>query len=110
MYRFWHPPLVSLSRNYLSYQRIETCMKKSELENGENYVECADCGHIVSTRTVQTVYHPYGSTSVYCSIHKKPYTRVMYSMFGGGLKYFGEVEMTADGTPIGYKKIVKKKK
>lgn len=50
----------------------------------------------------------------YCQAHKKPYTRIRggAQQYDWGsvtdytpIRYFGEVEMTEDGTPVGYKKI-----
>jgi len=55
--------------------------------------------------------------SFFCQVHKKPYSRVfvgrdlepyLNERFPEISKYYGEVEMTETGEPIGYTKIVKK--
>jgi len=43
-------------------------------------------------------------TTYYCGTCKKPYTK-KHVLYYGADKYFGEVEMSEDGTPVGYKKI-----
>lgn len=87
-------------------------MKKEELEKGEDYVECDDCGHIISKKRAQivAVKNYFFSDPIhyfYCELHKKPYDRENRMGYTNST-FFREMEVSEDGTPIGYKKIEKK--
>ena len=92
-------------------------MKKSELENNEDYVECKDCGHIVAKGRAQRIMaltgwaYPEGyqyDIRYYCELHKKPYDKETF-IFGKPTEYYKQFQVSEDGTPIGYKKITPKK-
>lgn len=83
-------------------------LKDKPKEEAEEVVKCFDCNTLVAIGDAHKVtvrqfteYFRY-----YCGKCKKPYDRVWYSTHPAlTTRYFGQVEMTADGTPIGYKKI-----
>lgn len=67
--------------------------------------KCDECKHWLDKYDLQVVkvYSNYGSyESRFCPLHKKPYSRRESS--GGRQRYFGELEITEDGEPVGYKK------
>ena len=85
-------------------------MKKEDLLKGEDYVECETCGHIISKKRAQVVTianYTFGDI-FYCETDKKPYDRI--KIFGLVHRvFFREMEVSEDGTPVGYKKISEKK-
>ena len=85
-------------------------MKKKDLENNEEYVECDSCGHIVSKKRAQTVkMGGYGGYEIVrCELHKLPYDERLCGF--GWYCYFKRMEVDEEGTPIGYKKIETPKK
>ncbi len=76
-------------------------------------VKCETCKHWIDKEdaqkvTTNVVSFTTSSNSMlyYCPMHKKPYTqKLMFIRVDTETKYFGKVEMTEDGTPVGYKKI-----
>jgi len=73
-------------------------------------VKCNECKLWVDKSDASKVRHLglFGEVvEWYCPTHKKPYTSYIVAMPSN--LYYGEVRMEADGTPIGYKKIVQKK-
>jgi len=91
------------TRTVDDFERISARIRAEEPILKQDTVSCEICKCLlkkddakeVNTRT------DMGSLSwYYCQTHKKPYTRIWSGL------YFGQVEMTEDGTPVGY---VKKK-
>jgi hypothetical protein len=64
---------------------------------------CDECGCLIKTGDAQKVTGTY--TVFYCGKCRKPYNRhLMWCGVDAVDRFFGEVEMTKDGTPIGYTK------
>lgn len=88
-------------------------MKKEDLLKGEDYVECETCGHIISKKRAQIVNINGGAASylgwthIRCELHKFPYDEG-YKL-GASSVYYKKMEVSEDGTPVGYKKISEKK-
>lgn len=78
----------------------------------DDIVSCHECKCLLKKEDAQVVlYHRLGETKYYfCEAHKKPYNKVVPSFVGLNIsgkagvreinRYYGEVEMTEDGTPI----------
>lgn len=85
---------------------------KPELTVQPETVECDTCKHLIRREVAQRVEVELYTTIErwYCPEHKKPYSKVFYRTYLGGspIAYYGEVQMTEDGTPIGYMKIPEK--
>lgn len=85
----------------------------------DDTVSCHECKCLLKKEDAQVVlYHSLGETKYYfCGAHRKPYNKVVRSFVGphtsgkAGVieinKYYGEVEMTEDGTPIVKAKVTK---
>ena len=66
-------------------------------------VPCTECGVMVLNRMAQSVSVGwYGAVLRYCAAHRKSYSKVQ-----GDGRYYAELEVSKDGTPIGYVKEVK---
>ena len=73
-------------------------------------VKCDECKHIIEKEDAQCVitkdiYSPsyiLTSSNYYCPMHKKPYSRIVDRI---GESYYAELEVSEDGTPVGYTKI-----
>lgn len=75
----------------------------------KNKVKCEECKHYVDKSDAFSVkiWSDFGETIMwYCPMHKKPYTSYIHAY--PTYLYFGEVSMSEDGTPVGYKKIAEK--
>ena len=76
-------------------------------------VKCRECRCWLDKSDSHEVDVCYGmDTQYYCHAHKKPYSRIIlpgwYGVLGDSApRYFGEVQMTEGGIPVGYKKIIK---
>ena len=82
-------------------KNMSTITFKQNLET----VKCEECKCLLEKRDAQEVdFRAFmvDSQNYYCEVHRKPYSSVTDFV---GKKYFGEVEMDKDGTPIGYVKI-----
>lgn len=82
--------------------------KEIEKEKESISESCEECKHLVLKKDMQIVEISSSigcGHSFYCPEHKKPYHKIN---LWSSIKYYGEVEMSKDGTPIGYKKIDKK--
>jgi len=82
--------------------------KKTCLDPFADKVKCYECRHWIDKSDAQKVEASgfYDGDRWYCQLHKKPYSRVRtYAFADLATRFFGEVEMNKDGTPIGYKKI-----
>ena len=66
-------------------------------------VACSECGVMVLNRMAQSVSVGwYGSGLRYCQAHRKSYSK-MFDL-PGGQRYYAELRVSEDGTPIGYVK------
>lgn len=73
-------------------------------------VKCEDCKFLISKKDAQVVYiytDFLNDEIYYCLGHRKPYDSVNKKPDRNN--YFGKVQMSEDGTPIGYEKIKKAK-
>lgn len=78
----------------------------------KNKVKCEECklwldkedAYVVKHDTLNLFYSNLFLTLYYCPKDKKPYTRSKYVSFENN-KYYAELEVEKDGTPVGYKKI-----
>ena len=69
-------------------------------ERAPEAVPCSECGVMVLDRMAQSVsvgWH--GAVLRYCAAHRKSYSKVQ-----GDQRYYAELEVSEDGTPIGYVK------
>jgi len=73
--------------------------KEKRNKDDVEVVKCLECSALVSIEDAYTTRHNYW-VEYYCRAHKKPYSRFSVSL--SGLRYYGEVEMLEDGTPVGY--------
>ena len=78
-------------------------------------VKCDECHCILEEKDAQHVESFEGviceffrSTKYYCGEHKKPYKKFVLREHSGDHRFYGEVEVSEDGTPVGYKKIKKR--
>ncbi len=80
-------------------------------------VKCGTCKHWIDKVdaqeiTVSTIFG-VGFKTYFCPMHKLPYTIARHYFTGGDLggksyiKYYVELEVSKDGTPVGYTKIKK---
>ena len=78
----------------------------------EDKVKCEECKHWVDKydcsdvdyNVAHSFMYPIREKLYYCPEHTKPYSRKTdYSC--SDTKYFKEIEVDKDGTPLGYKKI-----
>jgi hypothetical protein len=83
----------------------------------ENKVKCSDCHCWLGKVDAQKVGIHYdfswyeASQAFYCGAHRKPYFKIkLGSSFPVPPQYFGEIQMTEAGEPIGYKKVDDKNK
>lgn len=91
-------------------------MKKEELEKNEDYVECKTCGHLISKKRAQVVTIEWSNAipgadneeKYYCELHTKGYETMRYHNWSP-VTYHKNIEVSEDGTPIGYKKLTTKK-
>ncbi len=52
----------------------------------------------------------FGALYYYCIVHAKPYSEILLKWLPSETtRYFGKIEMTVDGEPIGYQKIKENK-
>ena len=65
-------------------------------------VACTECGVMVLNRMAQSVSVGYGSGPRYCQAHRKSYSKTFE--LPGGQRYYAELRVSEDGTPIGYVK------
>lgn len=88
--------------------------KEIELEKQDLTESCAKCKHIVlkkdmtSVQWTSTLYVRYSGVEWYCPEHKPGYSR-LFSLGFSHHQYFKEMEVSEDGTPIGYIKVAPKK-
>lgn len=73
-----------------------------QFEDSPKQVKCRECKHWVDVDDAQKVSDNFSSTDYYCLMHKRPFNRVEYHWGDVPPQYFGEVEMSPDGTPVGY--------
>jgi len=77
----------------------------------EDHVSCEECKCLIHKDDAQKVKYRDGYCTLdnyYCGEHNKPYNEIRaYDITN--VRYYGEIQMELDGTPIGYKKIIKKK-
>ena len=67
-------------------------------------VACTECGVMVLNRMAQSVSVGYGSGPRYCQAHRKSYSKMFEANVLGGRRYYAELQVSEDGTPIGYVK------
>lgn len=66
--------------------------------------KCETCGCVIARGEEQRVEQPSGDT-FYCKEHKKPYDKIVFFMYPGGIGYrANNVPVDEDGTPVGYVK------
>lgn len=88
--------------------------KSKKNDDDVEVVLCHDCGVVISGNYGQKVTFTDGANFrgsgffTYCSIHRKPYDRIVlpYFMYSHEKRYYKEMQVDEDGIPVGYRKVV----
>ena len=81
------------------------------VETEPEEVHCVECGvRLLKSKAQRVVGSSWSGSgdNYYCEAHKKPYES--FTFFSSKHMFFKEIEVTEDGTPIGYTKIKLQKK
>lgn len=105
--------IMGLSAYFLCSLKEETGTPEADCVP-QTYFPCEECKHLVNRSHLQvvrvinlSVFQMGTDVRYFCPEHKKPYDKVVDYI--PRKKYFTEreIEVSEDGTPIGYKKIKK---
>lgn len=67
-------------------------------------VKCGECRCWIDKSDASVVDWNGYSSDYYCPTHAKPYERVLCDHFGSVVRYYSSIEVTREGTPVGYVK------
>lgn len=97
------------------FNRKEKCSQQPAEKAEEKLFKCDDCKHMIQREDAQFIKGD--AKQVFCPEHKKNYefSELILEYSGSwrfpsikGVRFYSKIEVSKDGTPIGYKKIDKK--